>query len=216
MKFWKYELPFFAFVITFPVMCFLRHSWQSPVHHHCPHCCSISGHLLTSWHYQQWNLDFSWKMEICFSILITNLKILNEVVKRMKHLRWLVITGFGLVAAWALGRTSSLYKKQDAWVQSTIQIFNYSYFKVCNTHCVHLEMDENPEVKIYIYFIIQFVHTVTIKWMNEFKKKKKKSDLGWEGELGRFCFAGSVNGCERRGPWLSHFLRKKKVTWIPK
>lgn len=31
----------------------------------------------------------------------------------MKHLRWLVITGFGLVAARALGRTSSLYKKTD-------------------------------------------------------------------------------------------------------
>lgn len=155
------------------------------------------------------NLDLSWNMKICFSVLITNLKIPTEVVKRMKHLRWLVITGFGLMAAWALGRTSSLYKKQDALVQS---IFKYSFLNI------HIHLFKSVQYSLCPlgngweswskknYFIIQFVYTVSIKWMNELKK----SDLGWEGEFGRFCFAGGVNGCERRGPWLSHFLRKKE------
>lgn len=121
-------------------MCSLRRFWQSPVLHHCPHCCSALGHLPASWDtraklnsifvFSSLQLCIRWlckvwslsnQLNMCFRILLS---LLSESVlgKNYKHvslcgedsmmcLRWLVVTSFGLVAAGALGRTASLYKK---------------------------------------------------------------------------------------------------------
>lgn len=103
----------------------------------------------------------------------------------------------------------------------------------CNTHCVHLKMDESPGHKlekragIRTIFIRQSIYlgillctsvvrnytevpasevtTAPLKWLSG----QQGADLSGEGKLGRFRFAGGVDGCQWRRPRLSHFLQRK-------
>lgn len=168
-----------------------------------------SSNILT-WSTTNSNLALSRNTNICFRIPITDLKITGEVVKRDEALTLAGHHRFwagGCLSSWKNFLALQKNRMHQFNVYSSIHfwIITYRYLKVCNTH---LEMGENPEVKkkekVYNLLYIHS-HLKTNRW-----KKKKKSDLGREGELGRFCFAGSVNGCEWRGPWLSHFLRGKK------
>lgn len=45
---------------------------------------------------------------------------------------------------------------------------------------------------------------------NHINQTDTAADLGGEWKLGGLCFTGSVDGCQRRGPRLSHFLNLKK------
>lgn len=45
---------------------------------------------------------------------------------------------------------------------------------------------------------------------NHINQTVTAADLGGEWKLGGLCFTGSVDGCQRRGPRLSHFLNLKK------